>query len=123
MYAVRAAQVFDGTGFLAGGATVLVEEGRIAGVEPFGCDLPHDCEVTTFTGTLLPGLIDTQVHLVTDGGPAALDRVAGCTEEELDTVRPGDQPPWEPQAGSRRSWSRPCGWCWTASRPSDPSGH
>jgi hypothetical protein len=39
MYAVRAAQVFDGTGFLAGGATVLVEEGRIAGVEPFGCDL------------------------------------------------------------------------------------
>jgi cytosine/adenosine deaminase-related metal-dependent hydrolase len=88
MHAVRAARAFDGTGFLAGGATVLVEDGRIAGVEPFGCDLPQGCEVTTYTGTLLPGLVDTHVHLVTDGGTAALDRVAGYTEEELDVQEP-----------------------------------
>jgi imidazolonepropionase-like amidohydrolase len=86
VYALRSTHVFDGTGFVAGGATVLVEDGRIAGVETFGCDLPHDCEVTTFEGTLLPGLIDTHVHLVTDGGPAALDRVAGYTEEQIDEV-------------------------------------
>jgi imidazolonepropionase-like amidohydrolase len=86
MYALRAAHVFDGTRFLAGGATVLVEEGRIAGVEPVGCDLPDGCEVTSFAGTLLPGLIDTHVHLVTDGGRAALDRVAGYTEEQVDEV-------------------------------------
>ncbi len=86
MYAVRAPRAFDGAAFTARGATVLVEDGRIAGVEPFGCDLPHGCEVRTFDGTLLPGLIDTHVHLVTDSGPGALDRVAGYTGEQVDEV-------------------------------------
>ena len=36
--------------------------------------------------TVLPGLIDTHVHLVTDSGPMALDRVAGYSEQEIDAV-------------------------------------
>jgi imidazolonepropionase-like amidohydrolase len=36
--------------------------------------------------TVLPGLIDTHVHLVADSGPMALDRVAGFSDEELDAV-------------------------------------
>lgn len=86
VYALRAQRAFDGTRFLSGGATVLVEGSRIVGVEPFGYDAPDGCEVSTFEGTLLPGLIDTHVHLVTDSGDFALDRVAGYTEGELDEV-------------------------------------
>jgi imidazolonepropionase-like amidohydrolase len=86
MYAVRARRVFDGERFLEGGATVLVDGSTIAGVEPFGHEVPHDCDVTTYDGTVLPGLIDVHVHLFTDSGPQALDRVAGYTDEEIDEV-------------------------------------
>ncbi len=86
MYAVRAPTCFDGSRFLAGGATVLVADGRVAGVEPFGCDLPEDCELAAYDGTLLPGLVDSHVHLVTDSGPDALGRVAGYSAAEIDDV-------------------------------------
>jgi imidazolonepropionase-like amidohydrolase len=86
MYALRARQCFDGTGFVAGGATVLVDEGRITGVEAFGYDPPAGCPVTTYDGTLLPGLVDAHTHLVTDSGVNALSRVAGYTAGEIDAV-------------------------------------
>jgi len=35
---------------------------------------------------VLPGLVDTHVHLVADSQQNALDRVAGFTEEEIDEV-------------------------------------
>ena len=35
---------------------------------------------------MLPGSVDTHVHLVADSQPNALDRVAGFTEEEIDEV-------------------------------------
>ena len=35
---------------------------------------------------MLPGLVDTHVHLVADSQQDALDRVAGFTEEEIDEV-------------------------------------
>jgi imidazolonepropionase-like amidohydrolase len=87
VYAVRAGACFDGERFVAGGATVLVDGGRIVGVEPAGYDLPSDCPVRVYdAATVLPGLIDTHVHLVADSGPMALDRVAGYTGEEIEAV-------------------------------------
>jgi imidazolonepropionase-like amidohydrolase len=87
VYAVRAGACFNGERFVAGGATVLVDGGRILGVEPAGYDLPADCRVHDYDqATVLPGLIDTHVHLVADSGPMALDRVAGYTDEEIEAV-------------------------------------
>jgi imidazolonepropionase-like amidohydrolase len=87
VYAVRAGACFDGERFVAGGATVIVDRGRIAGLEPLGYDVPADCAVHDYgDATVLPGLIDTHVHLVTDSGPLALDRVAGYSDDEIDAV-------------------------------------
>jgi imidazolonepropionase-like amidohydrolase len=87
MYAVRADACFDGARFVAGGATVLVDRGRILGVEAAAYDLPADCALHDHgEATVLPGLIDTHVHLVADSGPMALDRVAGYSDEEIDAI-------------------------------------
>jgi hypothetical protein len=55
MHAIRAAHVFDGTTFLAGAATVLIDRGRIAGVEGGRFDVPDGVEAAEYAGTLLPG--------------------------------------------------------------------
>jgi imidazolonepropionase-like amidohydrolase len=86
MYAVRAEHAFDGERFLDAGATVLVDGPTIVGIESYGYVVPAGCEVTTYDGTLLPGLVETHVHLSTDSGPMALDRVAGYSEAEIDAV-------------------------------------
>jgi len=85
MEAVKAEHCFDGERFLAGGATVLVEDGLIAGLEPLAYDVPDDVEVTTYGGTLLPGLIDAHVHLVAEGtrpGSAGSLELTGTLEDE-----------------------------------------
>ena len=87
VYAVRAGVCFDGERFVAGGATVLVDAGRIVGVELAEYELPAGCRLHDYgDATMLPGLIDTHVHLVADSGPMALDRVAGYTDEQIDAV-------------------------------------
>jgi imidazolonepropionase-like amidohydrolase len=87
MLAIRANHAFDGEDFLAGGGTVLVEGCRIVGVESAACELPSDCELVEFgDATVLPGLIDTHVHLVGDSGVMALERVPGYSSEEIDAV-------------------------------------
>ncbi|HEU5417967.1 MAG TPA: amidohydrolase family protein [Streptosporangiaceae bacterium] len=86
MRAIRARRAYDGESFLAAGATVFVDDARIAGVEPYGCPLPEQCPVTDYDGTLLPGLIDAHTHLVGDSGLGALDRVAGYSAGEIDDV-------------------------------------
>ncbi len=87
VFAVRASRAFDGDTFLDGGATVLVEDGKIAGIESSTYDVPEGCPVTDHgDATVLPGLIESHAHLVTAGGPGALDRVDGYSDEEIDAV-------------------------------------
>jgi imidazolonepropionase-like amidohydrolase len=86
MHALRAPVAFDGHQFLQDGATVLVDGDSIAGVEPLGYDVPADCPVTTYDGTLLPGLFDTHVHLVSDAGPGSLERAGTMSDDEVDSV-------------------------------------
>jgi imidazolonepropionase-like amidohydrolase len=80
---MRAAQVFDGIAFLGPG-TVVVNGETIVGVEAGHSELPDDVEVTTYAGTLLPGLVDGHVHLVSNGDLGALERAGAATDEELD---------------------------------------
>jgi imidazolonepropionase-like amidohydrolase len=84
--AVRAERFFDGEQFRRSGATVLVAEGKVVGVEAYEFNPPPGCAVLSYGGTLLPGLIDAHTHLVTDSGPMALDRVAGYSAAEIETV-------------------------------------
>jgi imidazolonepropionase-like amidohydrolase len=86
MHALRAEHAFDGTRFLPGGATVLVDGPRIVGVEPRRVDLPDTVEVTEHAGTVLPGLIDCHTHLVADATVGGLERVAAMTDEAIDEV-------------------------------------
>jgi imidazolonepropionase-like amidohydrolase len=87
VFAIRATHAFDGENFRAGGVTVFVEDGGIVGVEPMGYELPSDCELVDYgNATVLPGLIDTHVHLVGDSDVIALDRAAGYSPEQIDAV-------------------------------------
>lgn len=86
MHAIRAPHVFDGTSFRKTGATVLVEDGLIVGVESHDVRVPDDCPVTWHDGSLLPGLIEAHTHLVTDSADGALGRVAGYTDQQIDDV-------------------------------------
>ena len=87
MFAIRANHAFDGDDFRVGGATVLLEDGRIVAVEPAAYVPPSDCELVDFgDATVLPGLLDTHVHLVGDSGVMALERAAGYSREQIDAV-------------------------------------
>jgi imidazolonepropionase-like amidohydrolase len=78
---------FDGVRVLRAGVTVLVADGRIAAVETGRCEPPAGVPVTRLAGgTVLPGLVDTHVHLCGDGGPDALARVPAQTPSERDAV-------------------------------------
>ena len=86
MRAIRARHAYDGESFLSGGATVLVQDSLIIGVESYGFQVPGDCSVISHEGTLLPGLIDAHAHLVGDSGASALDRVAGYSADEIEEI-------------------------------------
>jgi imidazolonepropionase-like amidohydrolase len=87
MRGYRADIAFDGERALPGGALVLVDGGVIVGVEPASAPVPDDCAVTHLPGTaLLPGLIDTHVHLCADSSPGALDLVPDRSPAELRSV-------------------------------------
>ncbi|MGR6964217.1 amidohydrolase family protein [Geodermatophilus sp. URMC 61] len=87
MRGYRAPRAFDGERFLDGGALVLVEGSTIVGVEPGTAPAPEGCAVVDVPGgTLLPGLVDTHVHLCGDGGPRALDQIPELDPAELDAV-------------------------------------
>jgi imidazolonepropionase-like amidohydrolase len=86
-YVVSADRAFDGSQFLAGGARVLVDGGLIVAVESDQRPLPGGWPVIGHPGgTLLPGLIDTHVHLVGGGEPDALAldaRRSGAEREQV----------------------------------------
>lgn len=69
--AIRSVRVIDGTGQVFDNATVLVREGRIAGVGPSRhTPLPRGTRTIDGRGmTMLPGLIDCHVHLCLGGEP------------------------------------------------------
>jgi len=86
MHAIRAASAFDGHRFLDDGVTVVIDDDRIVGVEGPHHDPPDGCPVATYDGTLLPGLIDTHVHLVADATLGGLERAGTATDEQLDGI-------------------------------------
>ena len=86
MYALRAPVVFDGTRFIPGGATVLLDADTIVGVEAYDYAVPVACALTTYDGTLMPGLFDAHVHLVSDGELGSLERAGTQTDDELDAT-------------------------------------
>jgi imidazolonepropionase-like amidohydrolase len=86
MRALRVPAAFDGERFLPGGATVLVDGTTIGGVEPFGFEVPEGVEVSSYDGTLLPGLVDAHVHLVADGVVGSLEAVGAMTDDDIDCV-------------------------------------
>jgi len=82
--ALRCAQVFDGERFSAGPATVLLDAGRVVGVESGHPEVAEPWQVIDYrTATAVPGLIDTHVHLTCDSRPGALDRVPQASADEL----------------------------------------
>jgi imidazolonepropionase-like amidohydrolase len=83
--AYRADLAFDGDRVLSDGPTVFVDGRSIVGVEAGHVELPADCDLTYVPGgTLLPGLIDTHVHLCADSTPGNLDRLPEVSPAELD---------------------------------------
>jgi len=80
-------RAFDGERRFDGGVLVVVRGSQIVGVESVGAELPPGCEVVRFPGaTVLPGLIDTHVHLCADGGADALARDPQRSVSERETV-------------------------------------
>ena len=61
MRAIRAAHAFDGTEFLPGGATVVLDSERIVEVQVGDrtAELPRDLPLTSYAGTVLPGLFSS----------------------------------------------------------------
>ena len=89
MWAVRASHAYDGERFLDNGVTVLVDGDQIVGVEAGGFEVPDGIEVTSYDGTLLPGLIDAHVHLVSDGEMGSLERAGTLDDDGLDAMIEG----------------------------------
>jgi imidazolonepropionase-like amidohydrolase len=75
LIALRAAQIFDGTGSaLSDDATVVLDGDRIVSV---GGAVPDGATVVDLPGaTLLPGLVDTHVHLAFDASANPVARLA-----------------------------------------------
>jgi imidazolonepropionase-like amidohydrolase len=87
VHGYRAQRAFDGVRALPAGALVLVEGSTIAGIEPASAAAPTGCPVTDLgAATLLPGLIDTHVHLCADSGPRALDQLADLDADRVDAI-------------------------------------
>jgi imidazolonepropionase-like amidohydrolase len=80
--ALRAAWLFDGTEALKQDPVVVLEGSRIGSVS-FGAAVPADLEVVDLgDATLLPGLVDTHVHLAFDASSDPVTGRAGRSDAE-----------------------------------------
>jgi len=87
MLAIRASRAFDGQELRPDGAMVLVEAGKIVGVETAGSALPDGTELIDLpTGTVLPGLVNAHVHLCGDSKDGALERLPEFSADHLQAV-------------------------------------
>jgi imidazolonepropionase-like amidohydrolase len=78
MATIRAARIFDGERLHREGGVVVTDGSRISEVH-----IGRSAGTEPIDGTLLPGLIDCHVHLSSDAGPGALDRLASAEPGEL----------------------------------------
>ncbi len=84
MLAIRAARAFDGSQVIDGGVTLLLDDGKIVGLEPVSTTLPEGIEMVDHgDATILPGLIDSHVHLCGDSREGALDRLEVYDDDQL----------------------------------------
>src|SRR6266702_4284029 len=81
---LRAGQVFDEERTL-GQATVVIQDGRISGLDTSGASPPQGAEVVDFgpDACLLPGLIDAHVHLAFDASADVVASLAACDDNAL----------------------------------------
>jgi imidazolonepropionase-like amidohydrolase len=85
MQIVRAARLFDGVSSqLIHQPMVVVDAGRITGVESGPIESPSDTEIVDLGDvTLLPGMIDAHVHLGFDAGPHPVAQMLADSDATL----------------------------------------
>lgn len=84
-FVIRNVSLWDGRGGgIQPARSVLIDDGRIADVLDGASPLPSNATVIDGTGrTLIPGLIDSHVHLMYDSGPDLLRRPRQLIDEWL----------------------------------------
>ncbi len=85
MFGIRAARLFDGEGSsLVRHPLVLIDRGRITAVESSAVTPPAVADVVDLGDvTLLPGLIDTHLHLGFDAGPDPVQAMISADDATL----------------------------------------
>ena len=82
--AIRAARLFDGTSSQLLNDPVVVLDGATVRSVETGTEPPPGADVVDLgTATLLPGLIDTHVHLAFDASRDPVGRLAARSDEEV----------------------------------------
>jgi len=86
---LRNVTLWDGRGgTVQRGRSVMVTDGRIAGILDTAAPAPNDIRTIDAAGkTLIPGLIDAHVHLMYDSGPDLLTRAPQLMDEWLAVTR------------------------------------
>src|SRR5688572_26224330 len=82
--ALRAGGLFDGRAALGPGM-VLIENGRIKDVDTTGAQPPTGARVVDYgpDAWILPGLIDTHVHLAFDASKDPVSRLGDLDDESV----------------------------------------